>query len=500
MAIKRYYAKADNTITNAFKANLTIRATGSNAGLADSLEVFNIHQQASSASIEQARVLVDFPVNEVASDRSASVIAGSGSTSFYLKMYNVKHSQTLPRDFTLQIFAVSQSWSEGLGVDLDEYTDIDASNWMSSSNTTLWAMTGASAHTGATDVFYTASFTNGYEDLEVNVTDMVEYWLKGTYPLKNNYGFLLKMSGAIYSRANTVGAGEGVEETLYTKKFSARSSEFFFKRPTIEARWDSRTSDDRGNFYYSSSLASEPDNLNTLYLYNIIRGRLRNIPNLSNGGRILVSLYSSSANGSPTGSYEGGRLTIQNPNTNTSGGLSLNVTGGLVPGKTGIYTASVAITAASTPLLKLLNDVHFVNASTMHVLSITNLKSKYYTHETARFRVFTREKNWSPTIYSKASEQIKGTIIQSASYSIYRTVDDITAIPYLTGSKTTNEIGSGSVFGTFLSYDYSGSFFDLDMSLLESGYQYAIKFSFYNDSIGDWQEQPYKFKFRVEKL
>ena len=43
MGIKRYTADADNTITNAYKSNLVTRATGSNMGLSDSMEVFRIY-------------------------------------------------------------------------------------------------------------------------------------------------------------------------------------------------------------------------------------------------------------------------------------------------------------------------------------------------------------------------------------------------------------------------------------------------------------------------
>ena len=52
MAIKRYIANADNSITNAFKENLTTRGTGSNAGAADILETFSIYGQVSSTSAE----------------------------------------------------------------------------------------------------------------------------------------------------------------------------------------------------------------------------------------------------------------------------------------------------------------------------------------------------------------------------------------------------------------------------------------------------------------
>ena len=51
MAIKRFAAIADTTITNAFSANsgLQARATGSNMGLADSLEVYSVYGRASSS-------------------------------------------------------------------------------------------------------------------------------------------------------------------------------------------------------------------------------------------------------------------------------------------------------------------------------------------------------------------------------------------------------------------------------------------------------------------
>ena len=58
MAIFRVTASKDNTITNAFKENLTTRGTGSNMGASDILEVFTIYGQASSASVEKARFLI----------------------------------------------------------------------------------------------------------------------------------------------------------------------------------------------------------------------------------------------------------------------------------------------------------------------------------------------------------------------------------------------------------------------------------------------------------
>ena len=65
MAIIRYTASADNTITNAHTETLidTQRATGSNSGKSDVLEVFSIYGQSSSSvglSSEASRVLIKF--------------------------------------------------------------------------------------------------------------------------------------------------------------------------------------------------------------------------------------------------------------------------------------------------------------------------------------------------------------------------------------------------------------------------------------------------------
>ena len=61
------------------------------------------------------------------------------------------------------------------------------------------------------------------------------------------------------------------------------------------------------------------------------------------------------------------------------------------------------------------------------------------------------------------------------------------------------EFGTGSMLHTQMSFDVSGSYFDLDMGLMEPGYAYSLRFAYYNGSIGGWQEQAEEFKFRVEE-
>ncbi len=508
MAILRYTASADNTITNAFEANLVTRGSGSNMGYADSLEVFSIYGQESGSngqSQELSRILIQFPIDQISTDRTAGTIPASGSVSFYLKMFNAEHPFTLPQDFNLIVAPVSRSWSEGTGLDMDEYQDLGVSNWMKSDASTLWTSVGGDY---LSQDNYNISFPQGYENLEVNVSEVVENWIKGLSGGEyNNYGFGIRLTAsqeAYFSSSVGADSGSLIQNTVgatqsyYTKKFFARSTEFFFKRPVIEARWNSRTMDDRENFFFSSSRATAADNLNTLQLYNYGRRGLNNVPAVGTNN-ILVSFYSSS-NGSPAGtklSLQGGGSVISTGDTNATGSYV----------STGIYSCDIALTAAATPLEEIHDVWHsggveyftgsffpelmptYDHAPTFNrITSCKNLKKSYSTQDTARFRFFVRDRNWSPTLYTVATANNPTDIIESASFSVHRVTDNLAVIPY----------GTGSDLSTYLSYDKEGNFFDLDMSLLEADYMYEIKLSYYNDSIGDWQEQPQTFKFRVE--
>jgi len=509
MTIKRYAATKDNTISNAYKANLSGTATGSNMGSADALEVFSIYGQLSNSSgfsKELSRILIKFPVTgtiSIKTDRTDGVIPASGSVSFYLNLYNAVTPNTVPKKFTLNIYPVDEAWDEGFGLDMEEYKNKGVSNWVDRLDTISWANTGSSFQDTASVAIWDANayFENGTEDIEVNVTPYVESWIKGASGGGfENYGFLIALTPT----------EESGSRSYYDKKFFARSSEYFFKRPNIEARWDGSKTDDRGAFYFSSSLASATNNINTLYLYNYVRGQLQDIPNLGVDKYVYVSLFSGSAtNSGPSGSA----LELSpDDNGRVSSDLKTVVTGGITA--TGIYTASFAFTGSSS--LTDVFDVWFtgslttanavdaptqfhtgtivpktldssnINPTKQHVTRITNLKPTYTTDEEPKLRVYTRQKNWSPTIYNIANSTIQTNIIDKAYYRIIRTIDNLEIISY----------GTGSDQQTKLSYDVSGNYFDFDMSLLESGYMYNLKFAYYLNGV--YKEQPETFKFRVE--
>lgn len=497
MSIKRYYATKDNTITNAYKANLTTRGVSGNMGQSDILEIFSIYGQVSSSadglSSELSRVLIQFDTSAISTDRTAGVIPASGSVEFYLTMYDAEHTQTTPKNYDLVVSAISQSWEEGLGLDMEDYTDLDSSNWLSSSGVTRWVddngniLEGGSYKTGSDasplEYHFVQSFDTGFENLEIDVSHLVEDWVKGDV---DNYGFGVHLTGS----------DEDDTDSYYTKMFFARGSQFFHKRPVLEARWDSSRKDNRGDFYLSSSLVPASDNLMKLYLYNIVRGNLTDIPAVGTKD-ILVSIYSGSQADAPAGS----KLFLP-----IGGGVvatgDVNITASHV--ETGIYSASFAY--ASSSITKLFDvwhsgsveyhtgskvtvktfDSQDWNFDQKYVSKVTNMRAIYSKNETARFRLYTRKKDWSPTIYNVASTAIQTSIVEDAYYKIARVSDSLAVIPY----------GTGSLDHTRLSYDVSGSYFDLKMDLFDTDTVYELSFVYVIN--GDYVEQSEKFRFRVE--
>jgi hypothetical protein len=92
--------------------------------------------------------------------------------------------------------------------------------------------------------------------------------------------------------------------------------------------------------------------------------------------------------------------------------------------------------------------------------------------------------------------ELPSEVVEDAYFSLYRIVDDYVVIPFGTGSATQPQATGSAGSYTRLSYDISGNYFDLDMSLLQEGYEYGLKFAYYQN--GSYREQKEIFKFRVE--
>jgi hypothetical protein len=331
--------------------------------------------------------------------------------------------------------------------------------WDDRNSSFSWNLTGSDIATG---YHLTASFIDGLEDLSVDATSLVESWLTGTLP---NYGVLVKLSGSFED--GTAGT------SFYTKKFSARTSEYYFKRPTITAVWDDSVSNNRNEFFYSASYLTT-ENVQNLYFYNIVNGALKDLPSVPT---IIISDSTS--------------------NLVTSSG------GSITKVSTGTYKASFALSGGQTTATTLTDKWYYsgslVKSQTFkvkdrsseeetshYILSITNLKNIYKNSEVQNIKVFSRPKDWSPTIYTVANSNIESKSIKNLHYKLVRSNDNLVIIDYATGSVTY----------TLTSYDGSGNYFPFDFSYLQSDFGYYFQFATYDGT--ELKEYPQKFKFRVE--
>ena len=184
MTIKRYTSKKDNTIANALRENLSARSTKANMGASDILELFSIYGQANSSSIEHTRLLLEFPIDNISSDRTNNIIPASGSVNFKIKLFNAEHGQTTPENFQVSAHPIIVSWNEGDGLDMESYLDLEASNWLSASKGVLWHNTGSDyakssiINTSSVDLIYTQTLQSGVEDIEIDISGLTEEWIR----------------------------------------------------------------------------------------------------------------------------------------------------------------------------------------------------------------------------------------------------------------------------------------------------------------------------------
>lgn len=478
MGIKRYSSTKDATITNAYKDNLKTRAKKSNTGASDSLEIFSLYGRTSEEEFEKSRILIYFPVSQIIEDRQNKEIAASGSTQFILKLSNVAHRESVPSKFTISINPISSSWEEGIGLDMESYKDEDSVNWLSSSYGQKWLNEGADFYDTPRIEQY---FENGTEDLEVDVTEIVEQWISGTLP---NHGFLLKLSSSL----------EESQSSYYTKKFSSRTSEYFFKRPWIEARSNDSIKDDRSKFYTYNQFVPIEYNYNTIYLYNRFKGELIDIPAFQTGS-IYVGLYTSLSSPLPsplnqiTGSTESPTSILYAEASRVSTGVykcdvCINTTHEKIYDVW--YNEDKTFLAGGGSIEPIDSDSESVTTESEYHITITNLKTKYSVRDNSTIKVFTRNKKWNPNSYTSVASQDNLQLPDEMYYKVFRIVDNYDVIPY----------GTGSFKHTRLSRDKDVNYFNLQFNLLEPGYAYGIKFIILDRNKP--RESSEVFKFRIE--
>lgn len=467
---KKYIANKDTTITNAYDTYLSSRSSGANMGMSDVMQVFSLYGNYNSASVEKSRILIQFPIDDISEERSNSIIPTSGSVNFYLRLYNTPHGDTVPENCVLNIIPVSKEWTEGIGTDMINYTDLGACNWLSSSINTLWDTQGGDFDSSS--FLYSSSLITGMEDIEIDVTDLVEAWIAGDL---DNYGVGIMFSGTYEDGSQEI--------SYYNKKFFARGSEFYFRRPCIEARWDASRQDDRGNFYSSTNGNTIE---NTIYYYNYVKGQLTDINTNTGSADINVNLYDSDTNALvhvqdiytasrvDTGIYKCVIADLQTTASMLSDVWSFS--------GVQFYTGSITVYDDSDSAY---------NYNREYVLAMPGLRNKYSKSETDKvtFRVFARDKYWNPTIYTKAYINIQNAILYDAYYRITRVTDGEEVVEFSEDNLTNNF--------SKLSYDKDGNYFDYFIGELEPGFSYRIQYMIKNND--SYKILETSFTFKVEE-
>lgn len=458
MPIKRYYAKKDNTITNAKRPNSTI-AADANMGQSDSLEVFRL---SGSSGEEESKIIIKFDPSEVSSS-AENLEFPINETKFYLRLFNVRHDKAVPQSYNINVGDLESDFDEGYGLDMETYEDLAVSNWVSASSTQEWTVPGGGAET----LIGTSYFEIGTEDLLLDVTEHVSSSWCSTSPTSSG-GFMLYMPDT---------QGEH-----YTKKFSARGTNYFYKKPCIEARWESVVQDNGGNLYKYTDRLSQEDNAQSLYLYNWVNGELKQIPDPV----AYFKLWTDE--------------TFTTPSQSPSSYAATNVSTGVykvdyIPpaGVDTIYytwerTANERYLSGSIKLLE--RDYGNSYASPDYDITISNLKPQYSTTEIANMRMSIKQRDRGLNIYTVSQKNYQNEIIENLYYKITRRVDDLEVIPYGNGTDGTPEF-------TKLSFDSDGNYFDLNMSLFEPGFMYEVSLLYKLKS--QYVEYRNRFKFRVEK-
>lgn len=182
-------------------------------------ELLEVGRTVVSGSVNRIRSLIKFDMTSI----SASVSDGtvSSSATWELKVFECRHTGSIPDDFYLDAHAITSVWNEGTGSRAGSHKSGYAS-WHSASSTVAWTSLGADYSSSNSASQY---FVTGSGDITMNVSTIVS----GTvYSGWNNEGFLIKTKDDVTSAS------------MEPKKFYSRDTHTIYE-PVLVAKWDDST-------------------------------------------------------------------------------------------------------------------------------------------------------------------------------------------------------------------------------------------------------------------
>jgi hypothetical protein len=366
---------------------------------------------------------------------SASVADGTipSGSQFKLFLKNAAHAEENPYSFDIEVCPLSQSWTEGRGLSMNDegLKDYGVANWYKRTTLDNWSISGSS-YISASNLTASQYFETGHEDLNLDISNIVWAWTTGNLP---NNGIVIKYPLSY----------EQHSEDLYVKKFYSRNAHATERSPKLTSFWEKVINDDRGNVHYGVSCS--------LYHYRFENGAPSNV-----AGPLFVNLYNSqsavvqtcTASLHSNGIYKITGVLISIPHSSTViyrdvwfSGTTQYFTGNFRPG----YSTGS----------------QFFDYDNFSV-NITNLQT-YQRSEKVIVRVFIREKDYRPALSSYAGRDPVPLYQKDAYYQIQNAETEEIIVDFSTGSLKYSK----------LSYDENGNYFELWTDSLKPEYLYKIR-------------------------
>ena len=492
-------ASNDTYITNKI-INNRFRATDANVGQAGTLDLFKLYNestiQGESKPIELTRILVKFNHDTLKKQFDEGEVDIADETfKATLKLHDVYGGQTTPNNFRVIVFPLTKEFDEGSGYDIGNFSDLDATNYITASytNGTVidWSLPGAmksgslsdastidvitsgtlDANIGNESLCFEQFFESGEEDLSIDVTKFVSASLKNLIP---NKGLLIAFSGS----------HEKDSKSYFVKRFASRNSANTSIRPKLIIEFDDAILDNHQNFVF--------DYTGSLYLSNQVRGVLKNaksgpsnsdiaqgencmilkissgsfqkqfnVSQALRGDNRITGVYSSSFAISSFGSLR--------PHILTSGSVTFDEVWSSSDESVTFLSSSITINRNN------LNQFN-LNQSSYHVVAL-NLSDRYKQDEIARIRVFVESRN-REVAYIKKPFDKKSQVYEKMYFRVRDFVSGDIIIPF---NKNNNS--------TRLSSDSEGMYYDFYMDSLPRGrtylFDYLIEINGYDTVVTD---------------
>ena len=487
MAQFRAYAEKDNFIVD---SSLT-----SNNGLNPVLETWSKYNKDKSIK-EWARILIKFPLSEISNN---IVTNGSlpdpridNSVSAFINMKNVKHGQSIATNFDIWALPLTAFWSEGRGLDSDNFTNLDFSNAVSATNSVAWDIPGGTsgghAVLGAHNREWDSNsgsqyFEHGEEDLKIDITSFFKDFLNGT---SSDYGFMIRMSDGVEAKSNADAVAaeydlSTVSSSWYTKKFYGRETNTTNK-PFVSLEWDSSIRDDRNYITFSKS--------GSLFYYNFENGQLVDLDNfkkfpgyidLSANG---IAIYPNSLTASrfSKGIYKIDIGTAQDDLGNSLTGINIGLSSATS------FIDNWTITATDIVSTKEFNFnmklPNFESTNTYQIsrypVKLINLRNIYEGGSKSYIKMYIRDTSAKLKALTGTTTLMNNFVCTDGTYEIRElTTDKIECGPYK------------------LSYGEDGNYFYLDTNNLYRGVEYKIVLKLNIRGEIFWYDYPENWNFTI---